>query len=196
MTAATTPRRRLDADERRRQLIELGIEMLSAHPREGVAIDRIAEAAGISRGLLFHYFPTKRDYHVAVIQAAADRLLDVTAPPAEGELADRLRTSLDAYIDFVVDNQAVYVSLVRGAVGGDDDLQEIFDRTRGRIVTRIADALGMDARRPALRTALRGWIGFVEESTLDWLRHDDLSRRTLIGLQEQALTAVLGEPPA
>src|SRR5215467_12837685 len=123
-------RRRLDADARRRQLIELGLAMLSREPREQVAIDRIAEAAGISRGLLFHYFPTKRDYHVAVVRAAAERMLEVTEPDPDVPLDERLRVSLTAYIAFVEDNHALYVSLVRGAAGRDEELQEIFDETR------------------------------------------------------------------
>ncbi len=189
MTVAT--RRRLDADARRRQLIELGLSMLSREPREQVAIDRIAKAAGISRGLLFHYFPTKRHYHVAVVRAAAEHMLEVTEPDPDVPLAERLRASLGAYIDFVADNQALYVSLVRGAAGRDEELQEIFDQTRTRIADRITANLGVDRTTPALRTLLRGWIGFAEDSPLDWLQHGDLSRDTLVALQERALVRSL-----
>lgn len=185
MTVAA--RRRLDADVRRRQLIELGLAMLSREPREQVAVDRIAKAAGISRGLLFHYFPSKRDYHVAVVRAAADHMLEVTEPDPGIPLAERLRASLGAYIDFVAGNSALYVSLVRGAAGRDEVLQEIFDQTRARIADRITASLGVAGGTPALRTLIRGWIGFVEESTLDWLRHRDLPRDALIALQERTL---------
>lgn len=185
-------RRRLDADARRRQLIELGLAMLSREPREQVAIDRIAEAAGISRGLLFHYFPTKRDYHVAVVRAAAERMLEVTEPDPSVPLVDRLRASLTAYIAFVEDNRALYVSLVRGAAGRDEELQEIFDETRARIAARVLSNLEVAGESPALRTLLRGWIAFVEESTLDWLRHRDLAREALVSLQERALVSLLG----
>jgi AcrR family transcriptional regulator len=66
----------LDPEARRAQLVALGLKMLSTRPLDKVAIDDIAAEAGISRGLLFHYFPTKRDYHVAVARAAAQDLLD------------------------------------------------------------------------------------------------------------------------
>jgi AcrR family transcriptional regulator len=72
---AHTPRTRLDPDARRAQLVALGLRMLSTRPLDKVAIDDIAAEAGISRGLLFHYFPTKRDFHVAVARAAAADLL-------------------------------------------------------------------------------------------------------------------------
>src|SRR5947209_18989886 len=109
----TAPRRvRLDADARRSQLIELGLTMLSGQPLERVAIDDIAEAAGISRGLLFHYFPSKRHFHVAVVQAAADRLMALTEPepepePNDGTPADgtaRLRAARGVFVDHVTDN--------------------------------------------------------------------------------------------
>jgi AcrR family transcriptional regulator len=184
---------RLEPEARRRQLIELGLKMLSTEPSEQVAIDRIAEAAGISRGLLFHYFPTKRDYHVAVVRAAADQMLEVTAPdPALPEI-ERLRAGLMAYVDFVTTNPALYVSLVRGAAGGDDELQQIFEQTRTRIVERVVEALAMPpgGGPAAVRTVLRGWVGFVEESTLDWLGHRDLERDALVTLQERVLLSAI-----
>lgn len=180
-------RRRLDAEARRRQLIDVGLEVLSREPREQVATDRIAEAAGISRGLLFHYFPTKRAYHVAVVQAAADRLLEVITPDPEMPPRTRLRQSLVAYIGFVSANEALYVSLVRGAAGRDDGLREIFEKTRAEIVERVVGNLGLHSGPPLLQLALYGWIGFVEESTLDWLRRRDVPREQLVGLQEEVL---------
>lgn len=186
--SVTRTRTRLEPAARRRQLIELGLRMLSSESSEQLAIDRIAEAAGISRGLLFHYFPTKRDFHVAVVRAAAEQMLEVTAPDADVDPVERLRAGLVAYIDFVADNHALYVSLVRGAAGGDDELQEIFDQTRARIVARVVEALDIGSGNPAaVRTVLRGWVGFVEESTLDWLDHRDLERDALVRLQEQIL---------
>src|SRR5437660_12664920 len=71
---------RLDPEERRSQLIELGLRMLSSESPDRVPVDEIAEAAGISRGLLFHYFPTKRDFYVAVAQEAARQLLEPPRP--------------------------------------------------------------------------------------------------------------------
>jgi AcrR family transcriptional regulator len=193
MPSSATSRRRLDPDARRQQLIELGLRILSREPREQVAIDRIAQEAGISRGLLFHYFPTKRDFHVAVVTAAAEQLVEmVTSDPAL-PAPERLARSLEAYVDYVVENRDLYVSLVRGAAGADEELQRVFDRTRGLIADRMAASLDTRAgpSGPLIRTALRGWLALVEETTLDWLRHGDVSRAELICLQRQALRGLL-----
>ena len=191
MTLSTRTRRRLGADARRRQLIELGLRLLSREPREQVAIDRIADEAGVSRGLLFHYFPTKRAFHVAVVTAAADRLVELTEPDPALPAPERLRRGLEAYVGYVIENRELYVSLVRGAAGADEELQRVFDRTRGRIVDRIVASLGVAAATPLLRTAVRGWLALVEETTLDALRGGDVPHTDLVGLQEQALAALL-----
>jgi AcrR family transcriptional regulator len=182
--------RRLEPEARRAQLIELGLAQLQAHG-ELAALDRISEAAGISRGLLFHYFSTKRDFKVAVVKAAADMLLDVTDPDPTLEPLERLHAGLRNYVDFVTENQSLYLALLRGAAGADDELQAIFDGTRARIVERVMDGLGLVEQTPAIRTALRGWVGFVEESTLEWLRHDDMTRADLVSVQEQTLVRIV-----
>lgn len=187
-----TAARRLSGEERRRQLVELGLEMLSSEPRELVALDRISEVAGISRGLLFHYFPTKRDFHVAVVEAACARLLERTAPDPRLQPAEQLRASLDGFVEFVSQNEPLYRSLIRGAAGADPELESLFERTRSAIVGRVFAQLDVPAAAPAVRNVVRGWIGFVEEATLDWLRHGDLERATLVELQSQALESMLG----
>src|SRR5690242_4164925 len=66
---------RLDVDERRAQLVALGLAEFGTRTYDDVSIDLIAQAAGISKGLLYHYFPTKRAFYVACVREAAARLL-------------------------------------------------------------------------------------------------------------------------
>lgn len=185
-----TSGKRLDREARRAQLIDLGLRELETRG-ELAALDRIAQAAGISRGLLFHYFPTKRAYRVAVIRAAAGRLLDVTEPVPGLEPIAQLHGALRGFVSFVSENRSLYLALLRGAAGADAELVEIFDETRERIVQRLVEGLGVSAHVPVVRTALRGWVGFVEESTLEWLRHGGLDQDVLVGVQEQTLISVM-----
>ncbi|MBV8295392.1 MAG: TetR/AcrR family transcriptional regulator [Acidimicrobiia bacterium] len=188
---ARTRAARLDPVERRAQLLALGLRMLSSESPDRVPVDEIAEAAGISRGLLFHYFPTKRDFYVAVAQEAARQLLAVTAPDPALQHMDRLHASLAAYVDFVAENEALYVALVRGAAGSDSELQAISEETRSESARRVIEALGMHDPDPAVRMAARGWVGFIEETTLDWLRNRDLDRDQLLSVQKQVLVHAL-----
>src|SRR6476661_1594491 len=81
---AAVVRRRLSADERRRQLVAIGLAKIVETPIQDLSMDDIATEAGISRGLLFHYFPTKTDFYLACLAAAGRRILRTTAPdPAD-----------------------------------------------------------------------------------------------------------------
>src|SRR6186713_3282000 len=113
--SSSSGRVRMSPDSRREQLLELGVRLLSSRSLDELSIETLAEEAGISRGLLYHYFGNKQDFHRAVVRKAADDLIRVTAPVQEGEPIDRLARSLDAYVDYVSTNYAGYVSLVRGA---------------------------------------------------------------------------------
>lgn len=188
---ASGSRTRLDRAARRAQLVALGLEMLSTRPLDQVVIDAIAAEAGISRGLLFHYFPTKRDFHVAVVQAAADDLLARTKPDPALPFTDQLRASLEAYVDYVTENRAAYVALLRGAAG-DPALREVLDDTRSRITGRVLDRLAVtDPVPPRLRLATRGWVAFTEEATIDWLASGDLARDELIRLLDESLVVLV-----
>jgi AcrR family transcriptional regulator len=189
-----TPRTRLDPGARRAQLVALGLEMLSTRPLDQVAIDEIATQAGISRGLLFHYFPTKRDFHLAVVQAAADDLLARTAPDPGLPVDARLRASVEAFVAHVSENSEAYTSLVRGAAGGDPGLLAVFDATRAAFADRVVAGLGLPEPPPARTVlAIRGWVAFTEEVTIAWLAAGggEPGRDAVVDLIDRALVAVV-----
>jgi AcrR family transcriptional regulator len=189
---ANGSRTRLDPAARRAQLVTLGLEMLSTRPLDQVVIDEIAAEAGISRGLLFHYFPTKRDFHVAVVQAAADDLCDRTEPDPSLPVPERVRGSLEAFVDYVSDNRDAYIALLRGTAGGDPALRAVCDETRSVFTGRVLAGIGVSDPAPArLRLAARGWVAFAEEATLDWLSSGDLGRAELIDLLDEALETLM-----
>src|SRR3954452_15993907 len=90
----TAPSRaRLPVDERRTQLLDLGIRLFSEQPYEDLSIDQLAEAAGISKGLLYHYFQNKRGFYVEVVRAASMQLRALTEPDESLPLNKRLRAA-------------------------------------------------------------------------------------------------------
>src|SRR3546814_12143236 len=92
---ASSPRVRMSPESRREQLLELGVSLLATRSLDEISIEMLAEAAGISRGLLYHYFGNKQDFHVAVVRRAAHHLIAMTTPPAEGASLPRLLVSMD-----------------------------------------------------------------------------------------------------
>lgn len=164
-------RTRLRADERRAQLVSLGVEMLATRTLDELSVEDLAEQAGISRGLLFHYFRNKAEFHLEVVRAAATDLLERTRPDAEWPVEQALARSLAAYVDYVTANRLGYLALVRGAVSGDQDVRAVFDATRTTLTDRVLASLSeLDVPvEPITRLAVRGWVAFTEEVTVSWL---------------------------
>jgi AcrR family transcriptional regulator len=195
-------RRRLTRDERRAQLLAIGRRQVERTSFDGLSTDVVADEAGISRGLLFHYFPSRDAYVVALAEDAARELLEVTDPDPDLPPLARLRQGLAAYVDYVVAHRGMYLALIRGASGGKPEMQAVFERTRGALAERVLEGLGEDpaAAAPTLRLVARGYIAFVEEVVVAWLREPDPSpdAPALLATLEAAgasLVAAAGVPP-
>jgi AcrR family transcriptional regulator len=174
---------RLDVDERRRRLLELGADLFTRLGYEELSMARIAREAGISKALLYHYFPSKEAYFVATLEEKAEELAARTAPDPELPPFEQLASSLDAYLSWIEENAGSYDKMIRSA-GAVPEVRAMLDRVRGNTAQRIVDGLrGEDPVSPALRTAVRGWLGFMDGACLDWIAHDrDLPREALHGL--------------
>ncbi len=189
-------KRRLGVDERRAELLELGLELFATASYETLSIDAIARAAGISKGLLYHYFPSKRDYYTATVRLAADRLLNATLEATESDDVpplDLLQRGLSAYLDFVERHGQTYAALLRTGIGTDPEILTVIEGTRDAFVDRLAERLGLvdKGQGPLLRLALRGWVGFVEVTSLSWLSENTISREVLAELMSETLVATL-----
>ncbi len=192
MTAAK--RIRLSPEARREQLLELGVQMLTTRTLDELSVEALAEQAGISRGLLFHYFRNKQDFHRAVVQRAADDLLETTAPDPSLAPIPQLMQSLEHYVDYVTTNYRAYISLVRGAASGDDTLREIFDHTRAVLTQRITDNLHVFDRTDGAteRLLARGWSALVEEIVIAWVPERQITKEELLSVLTATLPAMLG----
>jgi AcrR family transcriptional regulator len=185
-------RTRLSPDARRAQLIDLGVEMLATRRLDELSVELIAKAAGISRGLLFHYFPSKQDFHLEVARAAAAEMLRRTEPDVELAPVEALRTALTSFMDYVQENPDNYKSLVRGAASGDVRMRGIFDATRTAMAQRVVDVIAqmgleVDART---RLAIQGWVAFVEECVVRWIDDATIGRDELLEMLTKSLPAV------
>jgi AcrR family transcriptional regulator len=183
---------RLSPEVRRAQLISLGLDMLATRRLDELSVELIAKAAGISRGLLFHYFPSKQEFHLEVARAAAAEMIRRTEPDPSQSPVDALRGALTSYIDYVEENPDNYKSLVRGAASGDARMRTIFDETRAtmaeRIIAVIAD-VGLEVG-PRVRLAIHGWVAYVEECVIRWIDAGTVSREQLLEMLTKSLPAV------
>ncbi len=187
-------RTRLAPAARRAQLIELGVQMLATRTLDELSVEDIAEQAGVSRGLLFHYFSSKHEFHVEVARAAAGELIARTQPDATLAPLAALRGALSAFVEYVQENPDSYKSLVRGAASGDAEMRAIFDATRATLGGRILSVLGALelSMTPRAELAVHGWVAFVEECVLRWIGGGGAGgREALIDMLSKALPAVV-----
>jgi AcrR family transcriptional regulator len=189
---------RLSHEERRAQLVRLGVEMLSHRPYDQVSIGAIARAAGISKGLLYHYFPTKSDFVVAVLCQSRDELDARMAPDPSLPPSDRLDASLDAFLGYVAEHATGYLAVVRARGGDDEAIRSVLEEGRRRRVSGMVDfaaALASvpraDLEGPALEAALEGWLSFCEGVVVRWLQADGLQLAQVHHLIRRALLAAL-----
>jgi AcrR family transcriptional regulator len=194
---AARPKRRirLDNDERRAQLLALARKAFSDRSYDEVSVDDLAREARISKGLLYHYFPTKRDLYVAGLREIADELVQkITSSRKDGGPIERVRAGLDAYLQHISQHSRAFVSLMRGGIGSDPEVAAVVDGVRQRMIdmfieeSPIASVLATDAR---FHVTVRGWIGFVEGATLDWCEQHRMSRVALVELLTQIVTAIM-----
>ena len=168
-----TAYRRLEVDQRRAQLLEVGTELFSKHSFEELSMAQIAREAGISKALLYHYFPSKEEFFKAALGQAAAELAERTAPDESLAPVEQLRASTRAFVDWIGQRGATYAKLLE-SLGAVPDLRETVTGIRDFTSTRLLDGLVPAAdRTPAKRAAVRAWLWFMDGVLLDWVEHRD-----------------------
>lgn len=188
----TSGRRRLSVDERREELIAAALELFGSHTGDEISIDDVAEHAGASRALVYHYFGSKQELYLEALRSAASQLTKLLEPPEAGKPLERLAASLSNYFDFVEKHEAGFVALLRGAPAHRSaEVSEIVDNVRRLLADRVLTEFGVPNPQPILRITMRAWISAVETAGLDWLESRDLPRKDLESLLVDHLVALL-----
>ncbi|WP_327401319.1 TetR/AcrR family transcriptional regulator [Streptomyces sp. NBC_01288] len=173
--AASTPAyRRLNVEERRSQLLDAALTLFAHRAPEEISLDDVAEAAGVSRPLVYRYFPGgKQQLYEAALRSAADELQQCFDEPREGPLLPRLARALDRYLGFVDQHDAGFSALLQGgSVVETSRTTAIVDGVRRAAATHILSHLGVADPGPRLRMTVRMWITAVEAASLIWLDED------------------------
>lgn len=164
---------RLEPDARRAHLLAVGTTVFGNKAYDEVQIDQIAQEAGVSRGLLYHYFPSKRVFFAAIIQSGYDEILAVTRPDPKLSPAEQLQAGLGAYLDYVESHPHMYRAIFRSAASLEQTVQKVVDRNLDLQARRILAALGDTSAPHSLPyLTVRAWLAFLIQAVLDWLDHD------------------------
>ena len=181
----------MSVTDRRAALLQIGLDLFADRTPDEVRVEDVARAAGVSAGLLYNYFGSKREYHVAVVAAAYEQLRAATEPDSRLAPDERLRASLTGFLDHVRANATGWAWLLRGASGSDAELVALGDSMRQTVVDRVLCDLPASSVTPAVRVAVRGWIGFIEACAVAWLREPAMRRDQVLELMAATLHAAL-----
>jgi len=185
---------RLERDERREQILAAARRLFSERSPGAVSTTEIAREAGVARGLLHHYFGTKRDLYLEVIRS----MLRYPALPAPGESRGDAEAVLDDGIDrwltMVHDNREAWLA-AHGAqgLGRDLEVEAILERGREAAVDQLVGVLAPDGGSPELRVLLRAFAGFAEAASVEWVVRERLTRAQLHELLLRSLLTLVRE---
>ena len=188
---------RLQVDDRRRQLLEFGAQLFTRHAFDELSMAAIAREAGVSKALLYHYFPSKADFFEATLRQAAEDLaarteVDPDLPPIEA-----LAKSLGAFLEYIEQNELAYRKLMQSATSI-GEVKSLIAEVRENTAKRMLEFLPPDPP-PKVQAAVRAWLWFMDGACLDWLDRRDMTRDELrdllMGTLMGALVAAGAQPP-
>jgi AcrR family transcriptional regulator len=187
-----TARRRLDPAERRSELLDVGARLFAAKPYDEVFMEDVAERAGVSRALLYRYFPSKHALFAAVYQQAADQLLAATRLDQSAPVMEQLSAGLDAHFDYFAANRHTVLAANR-VLAGDPVIQAIITGELAELRRRLLEATVLgDGPTHLVSAALTSWLVFVRVLCVDWLTSESFTRAELHGMCVGALKGALG----
>jgi AcrR family transcriptional regulator len=191
---------RLTSEERREHLLHVGVELLGRHGTADISIEEIAHAAGVSKGLLYHYFPTKDDFLLAVLDRSQTEMDQDQVRDPELSALEQFDRNLDGFLRFVDDHAEGYLAVVN-ARGSEPRVQKLIEERRRRRVDELVALAAVlwevprdVARTPLLVAAIEGWLGFSEGVIVRWLGDRQITRDEVHQLLQRALVEVVCAP--
>ena len=188
---------RLESDARRAQILSSARRSFSGRHYGEVSLAQVAAEAGVTRGLLHHYFGTKRELYVEVVRSMVtppvDMLTDERLPAGDRDLV--LRHAVDLYLDSVRANRETWLATVGAqGFGRDAEIEAVLEEAREVTTARVIQLVRPPGRASAeLRALIRAYAGLAEAASVDWLQRGKLSRAQVHGLLFGALVALVDD---
>ncbi len=189
--AASAPvkRARLSRDERTQRILAVSQRLFSTHSYDAIAIEDIAAAVGMSKGLLYHYFASKRELYVATVRHVLAQMLQFT------DLGPHLHAGLSAVLSLFEHYPGLAKMVLRGGIGLDAEVDALLTTYRQQQLERVYQGLGFSGNssdsHPLVRLGLRGWLSLLEEVCLQWVVQPEVTREQVVLLLEHSLHAIL-----
>lgn len=184
-SATTKKRAVLSRDTRIQTILEASQRVFSSRPYDEISIDDIAAEASMSKGLLYHYFASKRDLYLETLRSVFEIMRQIP------ENYHDLRSCLNAFLSCFEQSPALARMVFRGGIGSDTEAEALLTAYRQQQFTIFFQHVGNGDEDPLVQLGLRGWISFFQEVCLQWVEHRDIPREQVLLLLEHSLLAIL-----
>jgi AcrR family transcriptional regulator len=183
---------RLAPDDRREQILIAAREVFSRSPYARVSVGEIAEEAGVTRGLLHHYFGGKRELFIEVVRTMQDELAgSVRTDLRDLPIEEMVSANADSWLDAIERNRELANAVLGASAFGDNEVAKMLDDAREALLDRIlVNQMGTSEVPPQVRLLLRGYLGLAESASREWLTHGRATREEVHALLVEGLLAL------
>lgn len=198
MSTDSAPKwRRLEPDERREQIFTCAADLFGARPYTDVSTSDIAARAGVARGLINHYFGTKRELYLAVVRRAMTVPHFAVELLPEGPLDRRVDAAVGWFLDMITKQEKMWLAATAPeGIGRDTEVERILSDADRESADRVLEAVGVDPddnRWNELNALVRAYGGMVKAAGREWLVRGALSREEVHLLLSKSLLTLIGE---
>ena len=189
----TTPRyHRLDPGRRRDQILDAANALFAERAYDEVSIEKIASAAGVTRGLVHHYFGGRKDVYIALLERLGAQREEELRPPVGRSARARVADSVSRWLDWTETNRTIYLAtMAHGEDIADPEVNRVVaDIVRRAVALVVAFHTDIAEDSPRLRHALECWTGLNRAATRRWLRGEasrDGTHELLVSTLEHVL---------
>jgi len=183
-------RQRLSREARIQHILAVSQALFSTHAYDEIAIEDLAAAAGMSKGLLYHYFASKRELYLATLRNVLAQMLQFT------ELHPDLHVGLSETLSLFEQYPGLAKMVLRAGIGSDPEVDALLTAYRHQQLEQVYQGLGLSNPHPLVMLGLRGWLSLLEEVCMQWVLQPEVNREQVILLLEQSLRAILASTVA
>ncbi|AXB49111.1 TetR/AcrR family transcriptional regulator [Amycolatopsis albispora] len=189
--------RRLEPDARKEQIFDCAAELFGQRPYAEVSTSDIAAEAGVARGLINHYFGTKRELYLAVIRRALTVPHFAVEILPEGTLEQRVDAAVSWFLDMVGRQENLWLAAIAPeGIGRDLAVEQILEEADRESADRVLEAVGITADDPhhgELNALVRAYGGMVKAAGREWLVRGALTREQVHALLTGTLLTLVNE---
>lgn len=182
----------MSSKQRSSQLVEAALDIVAADGYAALTLDAVAERAGVTRNLTYHYFPRGRiDLVLAVADRAGRELTEGWQTDPEVPIERRLAENFARFFEHAFEPSRIWLVHRYGRLLDDPDVGALRDRYREIVISSVAlNHFGTAEPGPAAAAALRAYLDFGERALDEW-RERELDREAVYRLLAETLLAVV-----